>query len=423
MITLTCVRSNANFQRTSRCAGQYLLVLTQNYFRGDSSYPQTDGEEWCSVAPLHTTSLTTSFFRYLIGKFAGLKILTFQENFSIDYELAMNYSMACKECPDYLYDYDNLRDHWQRFCLNMEPTAGLQAKSFFKTVFNQHLKSNVFVTAFDCSNVAKLFVDYNVYCKIKEKLERRVGLKVPQEAPVRITKRRLPCVKHMFASNKDMEKCIENLKRKNEEIAFQMEVRGIRLFQTIQSNLAEQARKVLALDLELYEDDPTRILEIGFTLFRMHASIEQGCHVFKCRHIIIKENQHLFNKDIFPDNRNKFNFGTTQFLCFSRAKSTLKAVLSEAEIITAHSAANLTDYLRERGVDLPDIVDTRLLYLAAFPSAKHQQNLARILNELHIKHDYNNNFLSDQLHNAGNDAYYTMEIFKELVWKGLPSGT
>lgn len=335
--------------------------------------------------------------------------------------MAMSFSLPCSgECPEYLYDYCKIRDCWMMFCTEKSADESAEVAKFFKRVYKRHLKEVCFVTAFDCNDRAKLFVDYVVYLKIKSKLQRCVDTKLPHIPPVRLSTRKLPCRKHMFATEGDFSRCLENLKRKNEEILFQRNVRGIRLLDQIRKNLTEKPCVILAMDLEVFENNPEEILEIGYSLFRMD-SIETD-YILKRKHYVIIDNKHLKNEQLMPDNRDKFRFGKTEEITMTAAKKVIEQVVGRASYIAAHAAENLEEYLEQRGINLHgvEVVDTKLLHTAVCPFVgEHaQRDLCRIMEDFDIPLDSNENIdvdVSQVLNNAGNDAFYTMEVFKTLV--------
>ncbi|KAK3728474.1 hypothetical protein QZH41_002336 [Actinostola sp. cb2023] len=356
-----------------------------------------------------------------IRRVLGFKLITYQENFDRDNEMALSYSLPCEECPDYLYDYNKIRDSWIDMCNERSPDDGAEAAKFFKRVYRRHLQKTLFVTAFDCSDRAKLFVDYIVYMKIKSKLQRSLGFNLSHIPPVRLTTRKLPCRKHIFASEEDFNRCIENLRRKNDEILFQRNVRGIRLLDQIRKRLKEQPCLILAMDFEVFEDNPKEILEIGYTLFRM-VTLETNCHIITCNHYVITDNKHLKNENLMPDNRDKFMFGVTEEISFSAAKTIIEDVVARVDYVVAHAAGSLVDYLDQRGINLHgvQVIDTKLLHTAVCPFVgEHaQRDLYRVMSDFDIPLDSNADTCIDAdqvLNNAGNDAFYTMEVFKTLV--------
>lgn len=121
-----------------------------------------------------------------------------------------------------------------------------------------------------------------------------------------------------------------------------------------------------------------------------------------------------------PDNRDRFRFGVSHEISISEAKKIIEDLSLRVEYITAHAAENLTAYLKERGIDIRGVkvIDTKLLHTAVSPFVGDhvQRDLRWVMNDLEIPLDMNNNIRADDvLHNAGNDAFYTMEVFATLV--------
>ncbi|KAJ3126869.1 hypothetical protein HK100_010044 [Physocladia obscura] len=65
---------------------------------------------------------------------------------------------------------------------------------------------------------------------------------------------------------------------------------------------------ILSLDIEAYEHDQDKILEVGWTLYNPKMT---GTALIS-KHFICEENQHLANGRYVPDNRNEFRFGDTE---------------------------------------------------------------------------------------------------------------
>ena len=70
----------------------------------------------------------------------------------------------------------------------------------------------------------------------------------------------------------------------------------------------------LAFDTELYEHNHEMLLEIGFVEFTLKDDDSP-----KFFHYIITDNEHIKNGDNVPDNRDKFQFGTSERLSLREA--------------------------------------------------------------------------------------------------------
>lgn len=108
------------------------------------------------------------------------------------------------------------------------------------------------------------------------------------------------------------------------------------------------------------------------------------------------------------DNRDKFNFGHSLFLSLKSALDHVLTVLTTPNsCLIGHNINADIKFLKSvssKKLDLP-IFDTQIIYKQAILS-EQVLGLVRVLDALEIP--YSN------LHNAGNDAYYTLEVFKKL---------
>lgn len=126
-------------------------------------------------------------------------------------------------------------------------------------------------------------------------------------------------------------------------------------------------------------------------------------------HIIVTDYLHLKNGKFVADNRDKFNFGQSRFLSLKSALNYVKSVLNTPDsCLIGHNIKADIKFLKNVSaskLDLP-IFDTQIIYKQATLS-DNLFGLVRVLNEIEIPHS--------NLHNAGNDAYYTLEVFKKLA--------
>ena len=164
---------------------------------------------------------------------------------------------------------------------------------------------------------------------------------------------------------------------------------------------------VLAFDLEVYEHDHSIILEIGYAM----TSLDSPEDDLKTFHYIIKENVGYSNGDCVPDNRDHFMFGTSRPMSLRRAAAKIQKHIDDADFLVAHSAAHDEEFLAHCGVSVSEkrMFDTQVLAMALLPDGPPLYSLKRLLTDLEIPFD------EDILHNGGNDAFYTMEVFLALT--------
>ena len=152
-----------------------------------------------------------------------------------------------------------------------------------------------------------------------------------------------------------------------------------------------------------FEHSADKLLEFGLSIYEMSTKTTT------ITHIIITEHIHLKNGRFVADNRDKFNFGQSRFLPLNSALDHVLAALSRSNsCLIGHNIKADIKFLKgvsTKKLNLP-IFDTQLIYKQATLS-ENIFGLVRVLDEIGIPHS--------NLHNAGNDAYYTLEVFKRLT--------
>lgn len=154
--------------------------------------------------------------------------------------------------------------------------------------------------------------------------------------------------------------------------------------------------------------DHSLLLEIGYTTaaFRPAPGVGDkgdGVWLTKGHHLVIEENAAKRNGLRVEDNRDGFLFGTTQVLPLKKCLAKLRTALRGADYVVAHAAHSDEKFLRKHGVSFggKPVLDTQVM-VKCLRGTTESLRLSRVLDELGIR-GYKG------LHNAGNDAYYTME--------------
>lgn len=100
-------------------------------------------------------------------------------------------------------------------------------------------------------------------------------------------------------------------------------------------------------------------------------------------------------------------FGTSRRMSLRRAAAKIQNHIDDADFLVAHSAAHDEEFLANCGVSVSEkrMFVTQVLAMALLPDGPPLYSLKRLLTDLEIP------FEEDILHNGGNDAYYTMEVF------------
>lgn len=154
--------------------------------------------------------------------------------------------------------------------------------------------------------------------------------------------------------------------------------------------------------------DHSVLIEIGYTTaaFRPAPGVGDkgdGAWLTKGHHLVVEENEHRRNGQRVEDNRDGFLFGTTQILPLKKCLAKLRTALRGADYVVAHAAHSDEKFLRRHGVSFggKPVLDTQVM-IKCLRGTTESLRLSRVLDELGIR-GYKG------LHNAGNDAYYTME--------------
>ncbi|KAJ1986599.1 hypothetical protein H4R33_003268 [Dimargaris cristalligena] len=172
--------------------------------------------------------------------------------------------------------------------------------------------------------------------------------------------------------------------------------------------LAEHPQfSALCIDIEAYERNNGRLTEIGWCFY------EAGGKEPQVTHYIVSENTHLCNGQYVPDRRYNFSFGESKTASLVEILQALQDTVQQLEpqTLVGHDLGSDLRYLSEGGVDLRDMpvlqFDTKTLYCAHTNNVRNGRKLGIVLDKMDIP--------SGILHNAGNDAYYTMKLFLRLV--------
>ncbi|KAI9740754.1 MAG: hypothetical protein M1818_004719 [Claussenomyces sp. TS43310] len=224
----------------------------------------------------------------------------------------------------------------------------------------------------------------------------------------------------------------------------------------------------ICVDIEAYERNHSLVTEIGIatldtadiTLTAPGRDGQNWKQAINARHFRIKEYGHLRNKDFVQGCAEHFQFGSSEWVsigdtphtmaeCFKNPhleaiRGPMPEVAIEDDVtlelrnqpkrstakrnivLVGHDLGNDIDYLKGLGFDIHNLsnihglLDTATMY-RALRKESQSRNLASILADLNIPGWY--------LHNAGNDAVYTLQAMlgialKDLEgrWDGIESG-
>ncbi|KAK3333439.1 hypothetical protein B0T19DRAFT_126065 [Cercophora scortea] len=194
----------------------------------------------------------------------------------------------------------------------------------------------------------------------------------------------------------------------------------------------------VAIDIEAYEFNQDIITEIGIAVLDTSqlAKVAPGdggkgwFPVVAARHIRVEENSWAKNSVHVPGCAHRFDFGESEFIPMAKIPSVLERIIEGAAhandagkkrpvVLVFHDQGQDIKYLNTLGYDIMkaenvlEIVDTREMH-QYIVRADNPTSLCSILVLLGIPYRY--------LHNAGNDAVYTMQAMIGLAIKRRLSG-
>ncbi|KAL8420064.1 hypothetical protein RB594_003007 [Gaeumannomyces avenae] len=196
--------------------------------------------------------------------------------------------------------------------------------------------------------------------------------------------------------------------------------------------------KLVCVDVETYERSHDLVTEIGFaeldTSRLRGIPPGDGCQnwfsLIQGSHYIIKENSWAKNGIHVEDNRRNYSFGTSNVVPLRTMHKIVEKTLGrrglkaeyersdEAQlapvVLVGHDIAADIEHLQKIGYDarkaprIVDVIDTAQMH-QHWRREKNPASLGRVLAGLEISHRY--------LHNAGNDAMYTLQALLVLASK------
>ncbi|KAK6201658.1 uncharacterized protein RJT21DRAFT_114272 [Scheffersomyces amazonensis] len=190
----------------------------------------------------------------------------------------------------------------------------------------------------------------------------------------------------------------------SKEFTFDNEEKSMKILKKAMEIVYLNNRPLVSIDVEAYERSQKKITEIGVVIYDPEQSKNSIFPVIKSFHIIVKEHHRFFNKTFVPDNKHRFMGGISYVLSLKDCKLFIEGVIEkyineENGAFVGHHIVSDLKWLRSLGIKFDqniDIVDTGQIYTISRSSG----NLREILRSLGIPHAL--------LHNAANDAYYTL---------------
>jgi len=162
-------------------------------------------------------------------------------------------------------------------------------------------------------------------------------------------------------------------------------------------------KKIICFDTEYYEDDQDKMLELGYSFYNNGTIV--SCN------ILIKENLKLKNGKYVPNNKDNFNFGETIIFTEEEAIKHILLLVEEADAILGHGVSSDLQIIPMEIKEKMEIFDTSKMFNFVEFGYKNNISLVNMCKELNIT--------TTNLHNAGNDAHYTLQAALEYYSKSI----
>jgi hypothetical protein len=185
---------------------------------------------------------------------------------------------------------------------------------------------------------------------------------------------------------------------------------------SIRRGMWDEDATVFSIDLEMYEDDSSKILEVGLAWVRLRDGFKSD--QFNYEHFIIEEHIDLRNGfrrgcEKLKGQTWQFRFGASKLVsleeCAVLMGSHFQNASEEGDIfLTGHSVDGDMNWLSSLNLALPSMEIVDVAAICQWREQRHdKKSLQKMLEDAQIKHS--------NLHNAGNDAAYTLL----LLWNWM----
>ncbi|ODV59386.1 uncharacterized protein ASCRUDRAFT_17694, partial [Ascoidea rubescens DSM 1968] len=170
---------------------------------------------------------------------------------------------------------------------------------------------------------------------------------------------------------------------------------------------------LISIDIEAFETNTYIIIELGLTIYDPRFQLSTLNPSFQKIHLIPSEVFEFRNGLFITDNKFKF-IGESIILTFEKCAILMQVIINyyftELDYpcsLVGHNVCGDIKWLKELGVRFPEnhsIIDTQDLWTTSFGT--ETSSLGNVLRILNIPHS--------NLHNAGNDSYFTLILAMNL---------
>ncbi|KAH8113271.1 hypothetical protein DFH11DRAFT_1856907 [Phellopilus nigrolimitatus] len=197
------------------------------------------------------------------------------------------------------------------------------------------------------------------------------------------------------------------------------------IFEKVRKYWGDKAGTWLAIDFEAWEMEHSLLTECGWSYLQLQGDKT----IEKYGHYIVKENITYTNGRYVPNQRNNYNFGQSEVLNKATFKKEISGMITEFQklgplFLVFHDCNQDVMYLKSSYINapiegikyfLPDntpdngtfVIDTSDLFSALEGDVSEKRSLKKMCDLLRIPTEY--------MHNAGNDAHYTLLALKSMA--------
>lgn len=166
--------------------------------------------------------------------------------------------------------------------------------------------------------------------------------------------------------------------------------------------LINSGRPLIAMDCEQYEREPLAVTEIGIAIMENYGEKVPEIKTF---HVVVLEHINKRNSRYVPDKKDFFMGGTSLVMSKNDSRRFLQGIIQKYieekdGILICHQVSSELKYFRKIGLTYPHNIKTLDTLNLNQISRLGGNSLWATLRMLGIPYAY--------LHNAGNDAYYTL---------------
>lgn len=213
-----------------------------------------------------------------------------------------------------------------------------------------------------------------------------------------------------------------NASERQLQASFEMFNKGVRMVKKGMEWYVSRSAIYFSLDIEYWERNSKLLTEIGFAVYDPSEMVQGteriGFPIIKASHFVVKENKGCRNGQFVSDNKFNFSFGQSIVMPISHCRTAFETVIKHYEqkadrlgmdlVLVGHDVSGDIRILKKHefyvGGESVERFDTLTAWKAT-PNVNYGA-LTRILKQLKIPHGL--------LHNAGNDAYLTLQLALNL---------